>query len=87
MMTLERDDIGREVLAIVKRVSRRSVEVFPQSALAADLGLDSLQSLEFVAELEDRFDIVVPLERVPLIQTVGQAVECVRSLVAAGARP
>lgn len=87
MITLETDDIGREVLAIVKRVSRRPVEVFPQSALAADLGLDSLQSLEFFAELEDRFDIVVPLERVPQILTVVEAVECVRSLVAAGARP
>ena len=45
MQSLETDEIGREVLAIVKRVCRRPVDVFPQTTLAADLGLDSLQSL------------------------------------------
>ena len=41
------------------------------SDLAADLGFDSLQILEVVAELEDRFDISIPLNDVPAARTVG----------------
>ena len=87
MTYLDADDIGRDVLSVVRRVSRRPVEVVPQTKLAADLGFDSLQTLEFVAELEDRFGVTVPIERVPQIQTVGEAVACVRSLLAENARP
>jgi acyl carrier protein len=87
MTPLDVDEIGSGVLAVTRRVCRRPIEVVPHSALTTDLGFDSLQTLEFVAELEDRFDIVVPIERVPQIQTVGEAVDCVRSLLAESARP
>ena len=87
MTPVDVDEIGRGVAAVIKRICRRPVDVVPHSTLTADLGFDSLQTLEFVAELEDRFDIIVPIERVPQIQTVGQAVDCVRSLLAESARP
>jgi acyl carrier protein len=80
------DHIGRDVLAILRRVCRRPVELASHSRLAADLEFDSLQTLEFVAELEDRFGITVPIDLVPRIQTVGEAVTCVRSLLAENAR-
>ena len=76
------DPIGRDVLAILRRVCRKPVELAAHSALAADLGFDSLQTLEFVAEFEDRFGITVPIEQVPKIQTVAEAITCVRSLLA-----
>jgi acyl carrier protein len=82
----ETDPIGQDVLAILRRVCRKPVELAAHSALAADLGFDSLQTLEFVAELEDRFGITVPIEQVPKIQTVGEAITCVRSLLAGDAR-
>ena len=86
MTLLDTDHIGRDVLTILRRVCRRPVELAAHSALAADLGFDSLQTLEFVAELEDRFGITVPIDQVPRIQTVGEAVNCVRSLVAENSR-
>jgi acyl carrier protein len=81
------DHIGQDVLAVLRRLCRRPVELAAHSTLAADLGFDSLQTLEFVAELEDRFGITVPIDQVPRIQTVGEAVSCVRSLIAENARP
>jgi acyl carrier protein len=86
MTTPDADTIGRDVLAVLRRVCRRPVELASHSTLAADLGFDSLQTLEFVAELEDQFGITVPIEQVPRIQTVGEAVSCVRSLLADNAR-
>jgi len=67
---------------VLKRVSRRPIEPTLSSDLIADLGLDSLQVLEVVAELEDRFDISIPLNDVPTTRTVGQVVTQVAGLLA-----
>jgi len=71
------------VIDVLKNVSRRPIEPTLASDLVADLGFDSLQVLEVVAELEDRFDISIPLNDVPSTRTVGQVVAQVASLVAA----
>ena len=69
------------VLEVLKRVSRRPIEPTLSSDLVADLGFDSLQVLELVAELEDTFDISIPLNDVPSTRTVGQVVAQVTALV------
>jgi acyl carrier protein len=74
-------DIEMGVIQAVKRISRRPVEPALGSDLVADLGFDSLEVLELVAELEDRFDISVPVEDVPLARTVAQVIAHVARLV------
>ena len=69
------------VLDVLKNVSRRPIEPTPDSDLVADLGFDSLQVLELVAELEDRFAISIPLDTVPATRTVAQVVAEVTRLV------
>ena len=71
------------VIDVLKNVSRRPIEPTLASDLVADLGFDSLQVLEVIAELEDRFDISIPLNDVPTTRTVGQVVAQVATLVAA----
>jgi acyl carrier protein len=71
------------VIDVLKNVSRRPIDPTLASDLVADLGFDSLQVLEVIAELEDRFDISIPLNDVPATRTVGQVVAQVASLVAA----
>ena len=69
------------VIDVLKNVSRRPIEPTLSSDLVADLGFDSLQVLEVVAELEDAFDISIPLNDVPATRTVGQVVAHVAALV------
>jgi acyl carrier protein len=73
------------VIEVLKTVSRRPIEPTMDSDLVADLGFDSLQVLELVAELEDRFDVSIPLNDVPSTRTVAQIVAQVARLV--GERP
>jgi len=75
--------IEEGVIDVLKNVSRRPIEPTRASDLVADLGFDSLQVLEVIAELEDRFDISIPLNDVPTTRTVEQVVAQVASLVAA----
>ena len=69
------------VIEILKNVSRRPIEPSLSSDLVADLGFDSLQVLEVVAELEDTFDISIPFNDMPAIRTVSQVVAHVAALV------
>jgi acyl carrier protein len=69
------------VIDVLKNVSRRPIEPSLTSDLIADLGFDSLQILEVIAELEDRFDISIPLNDVPATRTVAQVVAQVTRLV------
>lgn len=69
-------------MTLMKRLSRKPIEPAPESELLADLGFDSLQVLELVGELEDHFNIAVPLNALTHIRTVGQVAAEVRRLVA-----
>ncbi len=72
------DRFERDTIEILKRISRRPIQPTPASELLADLGFDSLQVLELVGELEDHFEIVVPLNDLTHIRTVAQVVAEVR---------
>lgn len=73
--------IEQGVIEVLQNVSRRPIQPAPASDLVADLGFDSLQVLEVIAELEDRFDVSIPLNDVPVTRTVAQIVAQVVRLV------
>ena len=74
-------EIEDGVIEVLKNVSRRPIEPRLDSDLVADLGFDSLQVLEVVAELEDRFDISIPLNEVPAARSVAQVVAQVTTIL------
>ena len=73
--------IEEGVIDVLKNVSRRPITPTLSSDLIADLGFDSLQVLEVVAELEERFDVSIPLNDVPANRTVAQVVAQVAALL------
>ncbi len=76
------DWFERETITILRRLSRRPIDPVPTTELMADLGFDSLQVLELVGELEDHFQVAVPLNALTHIRTVGQIAAEVRRLAA-----
>jgi acyl carrier protein len=73
--------IEEGVIDVLKTVSRRPISPTLTSELVADLGFDSLQLLEVIAELEDRFDVSIPLNDLPATRTVAHVVAQVTALV------
>jgi acyl carrier protein len=73
--------IEADVIQVLKRVSRKAIEPTTSSDLIADLGFDSLQILELIADLEDHFDVSIPLNDIPVTRTVAQIVATVTALV------
>jgi acyl carrier protein len=69
------------VIEVLKVVSHRPIVPTLDSDLVVDLGFDSLKVLEVIAELEDRFDVSIPLNDLPTTRTVAQVVAQVAALV------
>jgi acyl carrier protein len=64
------------VIAVTARVLRLDPsEIKPQQAFAADLGAESVQSVELVAMFEEEFGIEMEEEAALSISTVGGAVD------------
>ncbi len=50
------------------------------TALVADMGLSSLEVMEFIEKIEDHFDISIPLNILPDVNTIGDLAKKVREL-------
>ena len=50
------------------------------TALVADIGLSSLEVMEFIEKIEDHFDISIPLTILPDVNTIGDLAKKVREL-------
>ncbi len=59
---------------IVEKLSVEESEVTPQASFTADLGADSLDTVELVMEFEKQFDIQIPDDQAEKIATVGDAI-------------
>ena len=73
--------VQQTVIDVLKEVSRRPIEPTLENDLVVDLGFDSLQIMEILAELEDRFDIAIPLDELTATRTVAQIVARIAALV------
>jgi len=54
-------------------------KITTETSFVNDLGADSLDTVELVMEFEDEFEISIPDEDAEKIQTVGAAVEYIKS--------
>ena len=63
---------------IVEQLNVEEEEVTPDAAFQADLGADSLDTVELVMALEEHFDIQIPDEDAEKIVTVGDAVQYIK---------
>lgn len=59
---------------VVEQLNVNEGEVKPESKFIDDLGADSLDVVELVMALEEKFEIEIPDEEAEKIQTVGDVV-------------
>ncbi len=69
-----------KVLELIQPFNKKGVEVNEATRFAADLEWDSLTVLDFVANIEDEFDVIITMNMQAEIETVGQLVDALERL-------
>jgi acyl carrier protein len=78
------EDIAQQITKIIaEHLCIEQSQVTPDKALTTDLGADSLDTVEIVMALEDKFDIEVKEEDSGSITTVQSAIDYITKAVAA----
>ena len=80
------ETIDEQVMRAIANVTHTPVEEVTPDKTFEELGLTSLDALAIVAELEEEFGVEIANEEALALRNVRQAVECVRTLAASGAK-
>jgi acyl carrier protein len=57
--------------SVLERHNKGGLVLSETTELVADIGLSSLEVMEFVEKIEDQFDISIPLNILPDVNTLG----------------
>ena len=63
---------------IIDQLGATKEEIVPEASFIDDLGADSLDIVELVMAMEEKFDIEIPDDDAEKIQTIGDAVAYLR---------
>ena len=78
----DRQTILDTVTAQIELLNKKGVAVTEATTFQGDLEWDSLTVMDFVAAIEDEYDIVITMNMQAEIETVGQLVDAVGKLKA-----
>ncbi len=76
----DRNAMFDQLKDLIEPFNKKGVAISDATTFAGDLEWDSLTVMDFVAEVEDTFDIVITMNMQAEIETVGQLVDAVAKL-------
>jgi acyl carrier protein len=77
----DRAETDVRVKALIEPFNKKGIAVGDDTRFAQDLEWDSLTVLDFVATIEDEFDILITMNQQAEIENVGQLVAAVNKLI------
>ena len=76
----DRQQTYAKTVELIAPFNKKGVAITEATRFAQDLEWDSLTVLDFVAEVEDEFDVIISMNMQAEIETVGQLVDAVEEL-------
>ncbi len=76
----DRDETFAKVAELIEPFNKKDIQLTEATSFAGDLEWDSLTVMDFVAAIEDEFDILITMNMQAEIETVGQLVDAVEEL-------
>ena len=76
------ETVAARVIRVFSEFKKMPVEQIKLDTTFEELGLDSLDGLNLIFELEEEFQLVVPDDKIQTMKTVGQAVQSIADLLA-----
>jgi len=79
---MERDEVRERVHRVVSQVLKVDpAQIQDEHSFVADLGAESVQSIELMAGFEEEFDIELDEDEALQVQTVGNAIDFISRYV------
>lgn len=75
------EEIEKRLFAHLRRIADGDVELGRDTDLVDTLGLDSTEVVDMVLDIEDEFDVLVPMNELTDVRTAGQLAKLVHRLV------
>jgi acyl carrier protein len=79
-MTDDELDVEAEIVQMLAGRLPAGVQVSTDTRIVQGLGLDSVAILDFIMDLEERFDVSIPLDRIAEVQTIGELSRAIETL-------
>jgi acyl carrier protein len=76
----DRNAMFEKLKSLIEPFNKKGVALSDATTFAGDLEWDSLTVMDFVAEVEDTFDIIITMNMQAEIENVGQLVDAVTKL-------
>ena len=77
---MNREETAAKIAALIAPFNKKDVTINDATTFAGGLEFDSLTVMDFVAEIEDAFDIIISMNAQAEIETYGQLVDAVVKL-------
>ena len=61
-------------------LNKNNLPLSEDTELVGDIGLSSLEVMEFIEKIEDHFDILIPLNILPDVSTIGDLAKKIHEL-------
>ena len=77
---MDRNDTDAKIRELIAPFNKKGVPIEEGTTFQNDLEFDSLTVMDFVAEIEDEFDIIISMNQQAEIETFGQLVDAVHAM-------
>lgn len=77
----DRAEVYNRILDLIAPINKKGIPLSEDTSFANDLELDSLTVMDLVAAIEDEWDITLPLNMLPDLETIGQLADAVTKLI------
>ena len=68
------ENVLNEIMALMQRYNPDDKPLDAGTELGADLNIDSVAAMDLIMEIEDKFDIDIPMNQVAELRTIGDLV-------------
>ena len=83
-MGSSREEIIRDITRILGAHNKNGILITKDTDIASELNLDSLAVMDLMMELEEKFDVSIPLNLVPDIRTVADLAATIEKIKGGG---
>ncbi len=77
---MERAEVDSSIRSLIEPFNKKGLAIDESTKFTEDLEFDSLTVMDFVAAVEDEFDIIISMNQQAEIETYGQLVDAVVKL-------